>query len=89
MEVEIGKVTHYDGHIHVAVLMLKQMLKVGDRIRIYGRAVDFTQLVTSLEIDQGSVQWAQPGDDVALKVIEPVQVNDRVYRVILKDMSAA
>ena len=89
MEVEIGKVTHYDGQVRVAVLMLKRMLKVGDRIRIYGQVVDFTQLVTFLEINQDSVLWAQPGDDVALKVREPVQVNDRVYRVILKDMPAA
>lgn len=81
MEVEIGKVTHYYDHIHVAVLMLKGMLKTGDKIHIHGHTDDFMQLVTSLEIDHASVLWAQPGDNVAIQVIGAVHVNDKVYRV--------
>lgn len=82
MEAEIGKVTHYDDRSGVAILMLNRMLKVGDEIRIHGSVMDFTQQVTSLEINHTNVLWAQPGDDVALEVRGPVQVNDRVYRVI-------
>ena len=81
MEVEIGRVTHYYNDIGVAVLMLKRMLKVGDQIHIRGQVMDFTQLVTSLEINHASVLWAQPGDDVAMAVIEPVHANDKLYRV--------
>jgi translation elongation factor EF-1alpha len=82
MEAEIGTVTHYYEHMGIAVLMLRRMLKVGDEIRIQGQELDFTQRVTALEINHTNVLWAQPGDDVALEVREPVQVNDRVYRVI-------
>ena len=89
MEVEIGSVTRYDEDFHMAVLMLKRMLKVGDRIRIYGQVIDFTQLVTSLKINNGTVLWAQPGDDVALRVLRPVHVNDKVYRLVANDKPAA
>lgn len=81
MEVEIGRVTHYYDHMQVAVLMLKRMVQVGDRIHIHGHTMDFTQLVTSLEIDHTRVLWAQPGDNVALAVIKPVHPDDKVYRV--------
>jgi translation elongation factor EF-1alpha len=60
------------------------MLKAGDRIHIHGQADDFVQLVTSLEIHHASVLWAQPGDDVAMQVIGPVHVNDKVYRIAEK-----
>jgi translation elongation factor EF-1alpha len=82
MEVEIGRVMHYYAHRHVAVLMLKRVLKIGDEIHIHGPAMDFTQRVTSMEINHASVHWAQPGDDVALEVTAPVHENDRVYRVV-------
>ena len=89
MEIEIGSVTHYDEDFKVAVLMLKRMLKVGDRVRISGKVIDFTQLVTSMKINNGTVLWAQPGDDVALRVLQPVQVNDKVYRLASHDTPAA
>jgi translation elongation factor EF-1alpha len=84
MEVEVGRVTEYFDQIGVAVLMLKRMLKVGDQIRIQGQGMDVTQQVTGLEIGHTSVLWAQPGDDVALAVTGPVNVHDRVYRVVKK-----
>jgi len=85
MEVEIGRVIHYYGHRHVAVLMLKRVLKIGDEIHIHGQGMDFTQSVTSLEINHSTVRWAQPGDDVALEVTAPVHENDKVYRVVQAD----
>ncbi|NJC95718.1 MAG: hypothetical protein C3F07_03400 [Anaerolineales bacterium] len=82
MEVEIGKVTHYYNHINVAVLKLNENLKLGDRIHILGHTTDFTQRVASLEVEHHTVVWVKPGDDVALKVIEPVREHDIVYRVV-------
>ena len=89
MEVEIGRVIHYYDHLHVAVLMLKRVLKIGDEIHIHGQEMDFTQLVKSMEINHASVLWAQPGDDVALEVTAPVHENDKVYRVIQPDRHPA
>ncbi len=82
MEVEIGRVTHYYSHLCVAVLSLSDGLKVGDKIHILGHSTDFTQKVNSMEIEHHNVVWVKPGDDVALKVIEPVRVHDLVYRVV-------
>ncbi len=82
MEVEIGKVTHFYNHLCVAVLSLDAGLKLGDKIHIMGHSTNFTQRVSSMEIEHHSVVWVKPGDDVAVVVTEPVHVNDRVYRVI-------
>jgi len=82
MEEEIGKVTHYYGHINVAVLQLDEELKLGDKIHIFGHTTDFEQRVSSIEIEHHPVVWVKPGDHVAVKVIEPVREHDIVYRVV-------
>ena len=81
MEVEIGHVTHYYSHLHVAAMKLSADLKEGDYIHVLGHSTDFMQRVTSLEIDHHHVAGVHPGEDVALKVIEPVRVHDVIYRV--------
>jgi putative protease len=81
MEVEIGKVTHYYSHLNVAVLELTDGLKVGEHIHILGHTTDFIQKVISMEVNHHHVVQVHPGDNVALKVIEPVRVHDVVYRV--------
>lgn len=82
MEVEAGLVTHYYSHLSVAVLKLSDGLKVGDMIHILGHTTDFVQKVRSMEVNHHTVGWVKPGDDVALKVVEPVRVHDAVYRVV-------
>ncbi len=82
MEVEIGRVTHYYSYLSVAVLTLSDSLKLGDRIHFYGHATDFTQRISSMEIEHHSIVWVKPGDNVAIKVSQPVHVHDVVYRVV-------
>jgi hypothetical protein len=82
MEVKIRKVTHYYGHIGVAVLQLNENLKLGDRLHILGHTSDFIQRVNSIEVEHHPVVWVKPGDSVAIKVIEPVREHDAVYRVM-------
>jgi hypothetical protein len=82
MEIEIGRVTHYFSHLSVAVLRLDENLKLGDRLHFFGHSTDFIQTVTSMEVNHHSVLAVEPGDDVAIKVIEPVHVHDVVYRVM-------
>ncbi|HRJ59175.1 MAG TPA: hypothetical protein PLV64_23030 [Anaerolineales bacterium] len=86
MEVEIGRVTHFYSHLCVAVLSLSDSLKLGDRIHFYGHATDFTQRVSSMEIDHHSIVWVKPGDNVALKVMQPVHVHDMVYRIVEENL---
>ena len=82
MEVEIGHVTHFFNKINVAVLSLKDELKLGETIHILGHTTDFTQKVTSIQIEHKNVDSVKPGDDFAIKVIEPAREHDVVYKVI-------
>jgi translation elongation factor EF-1alpha len=86
MELEIGKVIHYYNHLGVAVLTLEEGLKLGDKIHIFGHATDFTQRVTSMEVDHHTVLWVKPGDNMAIKVMQPVHVNDIVFRIVEEEM---
>jgi translation elongation factor EF-1alpha len=88
MEVEIGKATHYYNHLSVAVLSLTDSLKLGDKIHIVGHATDFTQRVTSMEVDHHSIVWVKPGDNVAVKVAQPVHVHDIVFRIVEEELES-
>jgi putative protease len=81
MEAEIGRVTHYYSHLNVAILELTDHLKGGETVHFLGHTTDFTQRVTSMEIDHHHVVAVNPGDNVALKVTEPVREHDVIYRV--------
>jgi translation elongation factor EF-1alpha len=77
----VGKVTHYFDRIGVAVLGLTETIRVGDTIHFLGHSVDFTQKVSSLQIEHQNVPEGKPGQDVALKVTEKVHPNDSVFKV--------
>lgn len=82
METKIGHITHFYNRISVAVLSLTDKLEVGDRILILGHTTDFIQNVSSMEIEHKKILSAGPGDEVALKVIEPVRKSDEIYKII-------
>ena len=81
MESAIGTVLHYYSHLNVAVLQLTERMKVGETIHISGHTTDFTQVVASMEVDHHRVVVVEPGENVALKVVEPVREHDTIYRV--------
>ena len=82
MEVPVGRVTHYYSRISVAVLTLSGDLKVGDKIEILGKTTEFSQVVTSMEIEHRKIQSATAGMEVALKVADTVRKGDIVYKVV-------
>jgi putative protease len=57
-------------------------IKKGDMLRYEGHTTDFTEEVTSLEIDNQPVEEAKAGDLIGVKVKERVRENDKVYRVV-------
>ena len=81
MEVKVADVTHYFGKIMVCVLDLKEEVKAGDTLRFTGHSTEFTQTIKSMQIDKKAVESAKPGQDVAVKVQEPVREGDEVFRV--------
>ena len=82
MEKQIGRVTHYFSKIDVAVLELKDELKLGDDIHFLGHITDFTQRVTSMEIEHKKVEQVGPGMEVAMKVEDYVRKGDEVFKVL-------
>lgn len=77
----IGKITHYFGHIGVAVIELSDTLKVGDTIRIVGGETDFNQTVDSMEIERQKIQTAKAGDSIGLKVSQKIREGYKVYKL--------
>jgi len=57
-------------------------INTGDVLRYKGHTTDFTEEVTSMEVDNQPVQEAKVGDLVGIKVKERVRENDKAYKVI-------
>ena len=75
-------VTHYFGHLSVAVVKLDPgTLRVGDNIHVKGHTSDFSQRVESLQIGHAAVEEVGPNDDFGLKVVDHVREHDVVYKV--------
>ncbi len=77
----VGKVAHFYDHISVAALVLKAPLAVGDTIAVRGHDKEFTQTVTSMQIEHKAVTKGKKGEDVAIMVEQPVKENDEVFVV--------
>lgn len=71
----IGKVTHYFDKIGVAVVKLNRELKLGDKVTIKGKN-NFDQHITSIQVEHQPIERAEKGQEVAIKVDQPVKEND-------------
>lgn len=77
----VGIITHYFPKVRAAVVKLKATLAVGDTIKIKGHTTDFTQNITSLQIDRVTVDSAKKGEEIGLLVDSRVRQHDVVYKV--------
>ena len=64
----VGNVVHYFKGPSVAVVQLVGELAVGDRIRFHGHTTDFTEQLTSMEVEHGKVERAVAGQEVVQAV---------------------
>lgn len=78
---EVGTVTHYFVKIGVAIVELSDSLSVGDRILIKGMTTSVEQTVDSMQIEHASVDKAEAGKSIGLKVSDRVREGDTVYRL--------
>jgi len=77
----IGEITHYFERIQVVVLkMTNAHLRVGDRVHIRGKGINFVQKIHSLQIESMDVKTARNGQLVGLKVDQAVKVGAKVYK---------
>lgn len=76
----IGVVTHYFPHVRAAVVKLKAPLAAGDTIKIKGHTTDFTQTITSMQIDRAPIESAKKGQEIGLLVDSRVRQHDIVTK---------
>jgi len=82
-EVEIGRVEDYFAHIGVVAIEVTAVgIKLGDTLHFKGHTTDFTEKVTSMQVEHKSVEEAPPGSDVGIKVKERVRTHDQVFKVV-------
>ncbi len=79
-DIKVGTVTHYYDKIGVAVINVLAPIKAGDRIKISGHDKEFEQEIASLQVEHQNIQTAKKGDDVGMKVDQPVKDGDEVYK---------
>lgn len=77
----VGTVSHYWGRLGVAGIELSNGLEAGDTIRILGSTSDFIQTVDSIQIEHETVESANEGDAIGVKVNQRVRVHDQVLLV--------
>ena len=77
-EKEIGRATHWFGHIGVAGIELSDSLNVGAKIKVRGHTIDFESVVDSMQINREDVETVGPGDDIGIKFAERARVGDKV-----------
>ena len=78
---EVGTIEHYYDKIGVAVLKLSADVHVGDTVSIEGKETNFSQSITSMQIEHKEVKSAKAGESIGMKVDQKVREGDKVYKV--------
>ncbi|MBI4220634.1 MAG: translation elongation factor-like protein, partial [Chloroflexi bacterium] len=63
----------------VAALTLDRPIRKGDLIYVAGHTTDLEQRIDSMEINHQPVEFATPGDQVAIKLAGRARAGDTVY----------
>ena len=77
----IGIVTHYYPKVSVAVVKLSASVRVGESITVVGTAGEFTQTVSSMQVDHKPVEEGNAGDEVAIMVEQKVREGAEVKKI--------
>ncbi len=81
-QTRVGQVFKYFAQPGVAAIELTEgALYIGDTIHIQGTTTDFSQELESMQIEHESVEGAEQGQSVGIKVAERVRPGDTVYRI--------
>ena len=80
---KIGVITHYYDKIGVAVAKVnKGDLKKGDKIKLLDKdGKEFTQDITSMQIEHADIDIAKAGDEFGMKVEKEVKKHSDVIKV--------
>ena len=82
-EEQVGVIVKFFSKPSVAAIQVTSgTIKVGDVLKYSGHTTDFTETVTSMQVDNASVEEVKEGDMVGIQVKERVRENDKVYKVV-------
>jgi translation initiation factor IF-2 len=82
-EEEVGVIVKFFAKPSVAAIEVTGGgIKVGDMLKYQGHTTDFTEAVTSMQIDNNPVEEAKAGDLVGIRVKERVREHDKVLKVV-------
>ena len=82
-EDQVGVVVNFYANPSVAAIKVTGgSIRKGDLLKYKGSTTDFTEEVTSMEIENQAIEEAKSGDLVGVKVKERVREKDKVYRVV-------
>jgi len=76
----IGKVTHFYGHISVAIVKFNQKISAGTGLYFKGATTDFKETAKSMQYNHAPVTVAQKGKQIGIKVKKRVREGDLVYK---------
>lgn len=81
-DTQIGTITHYFDKINVAIIKVKKgSLAIGDTVKIAGHGNEFTQKVSSMQVEHEPIKKAKKGDEIGMKIDQSVKEGDVVYKV--------
>lgn len=80
-EKHVGTVEHYYPKVKAAAVHLDAGLKVGDTIHIKGHSDDYTEKVTSLQMDHQAIAAGRPGEHIGVRVPVKVHEHSEVLKV--------
>ena len=75
----VGEVTHYYGHLGVAIVKFSQDMPAGVNLAFQGATTDFEQNLDSMQLDHKPVIKAPKGKEIGIKVKKKVREGDAVY----------
>ena len=81
-EQEIGYVSKYFGQIKVAAIEITAgKLSIGETIHIKGHTTDMNMDIAAIQIQHESVDSANKGDSIGLKVSGKARRKDKVFKL--------
>ena len=82
-EQKVGEVMKFFSKVGVAAIKITEgTVQAGDRIKIKGHSTDFEDQIQSMQIENTSVQKAEAGQMIGIKVKDRVREKDIVYKIV-------
>ena len=76
---QIGKVTHFYGHLGVAIVRFNQTVRAGANLHFYGTTTDFKDVAGSMQYNHEPIEEAKKSQEVGIKVKGKTREGDGVY----------